>query len=105
MFKLNGKVAVVTGGGSGIGQAISKLFGRQGIITFESNGLFLLARGQGFPRLRLPGFRDIRGYQAMYRDFAGAIREGRQPQMSLERAIEDQQLMDRIYASVDGFPR
>ena len=30
MFKLSGKVAVVTGGGSGIGQAISKLFGRQG---------------------------------------------------------------------------
>ena len=87
------------------GIRLSKLFGRQGIITFESNGLFLLARGQGFPRLRLPGFRDIRGYQAMYRDFAGAIREGRQPQMSLERAIEDQQLMDRIYASVNGTPR
>ena len=30
MFNLSGKVAVVTGGGSGIGQAISTLFGRQG---------------------------------------------------------------------------
>lgn len=30
MFKLSGKVAVITGGGSGIGQAISKLFGQQG---------------------------------------------------------------------------
>ena len=30
MFKLSGKIAVITGGGSGIGQAISKLFGRQG---------------------------------------------------------------------------
>lgn len=30
MFNLNGKVAVVTGGGSGIGRAISTLFGAQG---------------------------------------------------------------------------
>jgi NAD(P)-dependent dehydrogenase (short-subunit alcohol dehydrogenase family) len=30
LFNLSGKVAVVTGGGSGIGQAISILFGRQG---------------------------------------------------------------------------
>ena len=54
------------------------------------------------PRLLLPGFRDIRGYQAMYRDFAGAIREGRQPEMSLERAIEDQRLMDQIYGGLDA---
>ncbi len=37
----------------------------------------------------------------MYRDFAASIRAGRQPEMSLERAIEDQRLMDAIYASVD----
>ena len=30
MFNLNGKLAVVTGGGSGIGRSISTLFGRQG---------------------------------------------------------------------------
>ena len=29
MFKLSGKAAVITGGGSGIGQAIARLFGRQ----------------------------------------------------------------------------
>jgi predicted dehydrogenase len=81
------------------GLRLSKLFGRDGIITFESNGLFVLARGRGLPRLILPGLRDIRGYQAMYRDFARSIRTGVQPEMSLERAIEDQQLMDHIYAS------
>jgi predicted dehydrogenase len=79
------------------GLRLSKLYGRSGIITFESNGAFVLARGRGMPRLLFPGFRDIRGYQAMYRDFARAIRNGGQPAMSLERAIEDQRLMDEIY--------
>jgi predicted dehydrogenase len=82
------------------GLRLSKLYGREGIITFESNGAFVLARGRGWPRLVLPGVRDIRGYQAMYRDFAGAIAEGRPPEMSLERAIEDQRLMDQIYAAL-----
>jgi predicted dehydrogenase len=82
------------------GLRVSKLFGRKGIITFESNGTFVIVRGRGVPRLLFPGFRDIRGYQAMYRDFVGAVREGRAPEMSLERAIEDQQLMDQIYATV-----
>jgi len=76
----------------------SKLFGRRGVITFESNGLFVFVRGEGWPRLIFPGFRDIRGYQAMYRDFVTSARSGRQPEMSLERAMEDQTLMEEIYA-------
>lgn len=81
------------------GLRLSKLFGRDGIITFESNGAFVIARGKGLPRLIFPGFRDIRGYQAMYRDFSESIRAGRQPEMSLDRAIEDQRLMDQVYAT------
>jgi predicted dehydrogenase len=84
------------------GLRVSKLFGREGIISFESNGGFILVRGRGLPRLLCPGVRDVRGYQAMYRDFAVAIREGRAPEMSLERALEDQRVMDRIYASLGG---
>ena len=53
------------------GLRLSKLFGRDGIITFESNGLFVAgAAASGFRGSCFPGFRDIRGYQAMYRDFA-----------------------------------
>jgi predicted dehydrogenase len=86
------------------GVRVSKLLGRGGIISFESNGLFVVVRGRGLPRLILPGFRDIRGYRAMYRDFLGAIRTGRAPEMSLERAIDDQRLMDQVYASVEPRP-
>ena len=82
------------------GLRLSKLFGREGVITFESNGGFVLVRGKGLPRVIFPGFRDIRGYQAMYRDFHQSIVQGRQPEMSLERALEDQRLMDRVYATV-----
>jgi predicted dehydrogenase len=80
-----------------LGLRVSKLFGRDGIITFESNGSFIIVRGKGLPKLVVPGFRDMRGYRAMYRDFARAIRDGVAPEMNLERAIEDQRLMDQIY--------
>jgi predicted dehydrogenase len=81
------------------GLRLSKLFGRRRVITFESNGLFVVVRGDGMPQLRCPGFSDIRGYRAMYRDFARSIRDGRQPEMSLERAMDDQRLMEQIYAN------
>lgn len=84
------------------GLRLSKLLGREGIITFESNGFFVLVRGRGLPRVIFPGFRDLRGYRAMYRDFHRSIREERAPQMSLELALDDQRLMDRIYASLAG---
>jgi predicted dehydrogenase len=83
------------------GLRLSKLYGRSGIITFESNGLFVLVRGTGLPKLLFPGFRDIRGYRAMYRDFLHAIRTGHAPQMSIERALEDQRLMDQIYENIE----
>jgi len=84
------------------GLRLSKLFGREGIISFESNGACVLVRGPMGTRLLIPGFSDMRGYQAMYRDFIGAIQERRAPQMSLETAMADQRLMDQIYRTVDA---
>jgi predicted dehydrogenase len=81
------------------GLRVSKLFGRSGIISFESNGIAVLVRGHGIPRVVLPGFKDIRGYRAMYRDFLRAVRTNRSPEMSLETAIVDQRLMEQIYAT------
>ncbi|HEX7779402.1 MAG TPA: Gfo/Idh/MocA family oxidoreductase [Vicinamibacterales bacterium] len=83
------------------GIRLSKLYGRKGVISFESNGAVILVRGNGVPRLIVPGVRDIRGYRAMYRDFAAAIGDNRQPEMSLERAMEDQRLMDQVYARLE----
>ena len=83
------------------GLRLSKLIGRDGIITFESNGGFVLVRGRGLPRLLFPGLRDIRGYQAMYRDFIAAIRGGPPPQMSLEAAMADHRVMEQVYAAVE----
>jgi predicted dehydrogenase len=82
------------------GLRLSKLYGRRGVISFESNGAFVLTRGGGLPRLACPGLRDIRGYRAMYRDFAASIAAGRQPEMSLERAAADHSLMAEVYGSL-----
>ena len=79
------------------GVRVSKLYGRRGVITFESNGGAVVVRRAGrLPRLVRPGWRDIRGYRAMYADFADAIHAGRQPSMSLERAREDHLLMEQV---------
>jgi len=82
------------------GLRLSKLFGRRGVISFESNGTLALTRGNGLPRLACPGLRDIRGYQAMYRDFATSIHAGGAPEMSLERAAADHRLMTDVYESL-----
>jgi UDP-N-acetylglucosamine 3-dehydrogenase len=82
------------------GLRVSKIMGRGGVISFESNGLFVFVHGRR-TRFHVPGLlRDVRGYRAMYRDFARSINEARTPEMSLERALDDHRLMDRIYASV-----
>ncbi|MDQ4055521.1 MAG: Gfo/Idh/MocA family oxidoreductase [Actinomycetota bacterium] len=78
------------------GLRASKLYGRGGVITFESNGAAVVVRGRGVPRVLLPGYRDIRGYQAMYRDLVRAVRAGEQPEMSVERALVDQRLMEAV---------
>ena len=81
------------------GVRISKLYGREGSVTFESNGIFVLASGSR-TRLTFPGLRDLAGYRAMFTDFLAAIRTGRDPLMTLDIAEQDVRLVRDIYRSI-----
>ena len=72
-----------------------------GVITFESNGV--VRRSCAARACRGCCSRASATSAATRRCIAissRAIRDGRAPEMSLERAIDDQRLMDQIYASV-----
>lgn len=78
------------------GLRLSRVYGRGGALTFETNGLFVFGRGDGL-RLRFPGLRDISGYRAMFRDLLAALREGREPSMTLAKAERDVRLVETAY--------
>lgn len=83
------------------GLRLSKVFGTHGAATFESNGLFLFVRGRRW-RLRFPGFRDMLGYRAMFEDFFGAIRDGREPRFTLAMARRDVELIEGAVGKSDA---
>jgi predicted dehydrogenase len=82
------------------GLRLSYLWGTEGTVTFETNGLFLSVRGRRWT-FRTPGLRDLAGYRGMWRDFLGALREDRAPAMTLDLAERDLKLVEMIYASRD----
>ncbi len=81
------------------GLRMSKIYGRKGSITFESNGIFMIVRGTK-KRFILPGFKDIAGYKGMFSDFITAMQEGRPAVFTLEMARNDLQTIEQVYASV-----
>jgi UDP-N-acetylglucosamine 3-dehydrogenase len=85
------------------GLRLSRAYGTEGAATFESNGLFLALRGRRW-RFRFPGLRDIRGYEAMFRDFLGALGSGRPADFRLEDARRDVELVEEAYASAGVGP-
>jgi predicted dehydrogenase len=80
------------------GIRMSHLYGTRGVIAFESNGLFVRTSGSR-NRLHFPGFRDISGYAAMWRDFLASFAAGREPDMTLELARRDLALVEHCYRS------
>ncbi len=81
------------------GLRLSKIYGRAGSITFESNGVFVFVRGKK-KQLMFPGFSDIAGYKGMFADFIKSIRENVEPQFTLDLAERDLKLIEMIYASM-----
>jgi predicted dehydrogenase len=80
------------------GLRLSKIYGRRGTITFETNGLWVLAHGTK-TRLYVPGLRDLAGYRAMWADFVRAWKTGEPPRMTLAQARRDLELVEEAYAS------
>lgn len=78
------------------GLRMSHCYGTAGVIAFETNGLFVRVSGRRH-RLHFPGFRDISGYRAMFTDFLGAVREDREPEMTLALARRDLALVEACH--------
>ena len=57
------------------GLRLSKLSAARGSSRLNRTGCSSWRAAPAVPQLVVPGFRDIRGYRAMYRDFARAIRD------------------------------
>jgi len=81
------------------GLRLSKIYGREGSITFESNGIFIFVRGRR-KLLIFPGLKDIAGYKGMFQDFVDCIRNGREPMFTFDLAEQDIKLIEKIYESI-----
>ena len=84
------------------GLQLSRIAGTQGSATFESNGIVVFVRGPRRSHWVFPGFRDIEGYRAMFRDFLAALRGGSEPRMTLARARRDLELIEAATDSSRG---
>ena len=80
------------------GLRLSKIYGRAGTITFESNGLWVLAHGTR-TRLYVPGVRDLAGYRRMFDDFVRAWKTDREPELTLSMAKRDLEWVEAAYAT------
>ena len=78
------------------GLRLSRIYGTQGSITFESNGIFIFIRGKKW-RFIFPGFSDIGGSKGMFKDFFNAIKKGVEPAFNFELAKRDLEFVERAY--------
>jgi predicted dehydrogenase len=78
------------------GIRLSRIYGREGTLTFESNGAFVFVQGKRLALSIAPGLSDAGGFGAMFSDFFRALEEDREPALSLEKARRDLALIEGI---------
>ena len=83
------------------GLRISRIFGTEGSVTFETNGLFVIVHGRR-NRVILPGLSDISGFRAMLADFVRSLETGREPLFTTEAARRDMHLVETAYKSMQN---
>jgi len=81
------------------GLRLSRIFGTEGSVTFETNGLFVIVKGRR-NRVFLPGFSDISGFGAMLKDFTSSLDTGREPLFSTFAARRDMEILEQAYRSM-----
>lgn len=81
------------------GMGLSKIYGTEGVITFESNGLFYSVYGRK-KRLALINPLDFLGFKAMHRAFIEDYLLGKPWEPSLERIKTELKLVEAAYKSL-----
>ncbi len=86
------------------GLGLSKVYGTEGVVTFESNGLFYSAYGRKKKKRMMNPF-DFLGFRPMLRAFVEDYGSGRSWQPTLARIRQDMELVHGAYRSlVTGRP-
>jgi len=80
---------------------MSKVLMERGSLYFEARGIFGRLYGEK-KRLIWPRVRDWGGYTAMWVEFLSAVREGRQPALTMETIFHDFAYMDAAYRSIES---
>ncbi|MGQ9843660.1 MAG: Gfo/Idh/MocA family protein [Spirochaetota bacterium] len=80
------------------GMALSKIYGTQGNISFESNGFFTIVKGNRFS-IRF-SFRDFLGFGAMHRSFIENYRTSTPWEPSFKRIRTELALIEAAYRSL-----
>ncbi len=83
------------------GVGISKIYGTEGIITFESNGLFISLNGKK-KKKSIINPSDFLGFKAMHREFIDAYISNRDWQPSLEKIKTEFKLIESAYKSLSS---